>query len=54
MVEVQQARRRAAADSVKIDVSRPAPRRRKRPSTLRSVRNLLVPDHYAILAAGDY
>lgn len=32
-----------------------APRvRRSRPTTLRSVRELLIDDHYAILMAGDY
>jgi hypothetical protein len=28
--------------------------RRTRPATLRSIRELLVDDHYAILAAGKY
>lgn len=46
MVEVQRSRRREAAT-----VASP---RRTRPTTLRSVRELLVDDHYAILMAGDY
>ena len=57
MVEVQQARRGRATDVPKLEISRPVLRavpRRKRPTTLRSVRKLLVPDHYAILSAGEY
>lgn len=32
----------------------PQRQRRLRPTTLRSVRELLIDDHYAILMAGDY
>jgi hypothetical protein len=48
---------------VEVHVSRrdrqpalPAPQRprRQRPPTLRSIRELLVDDHYALLMAGDY
>lgn len=45
---------------VEVHVSRrdrqtaPQPPRRQRPTTLRSVRELLLDDHYAILMAGDY
>ena len=48
MVDVQIARRREPA------VTAPQAPRRKRPTTLRSIRELLVDDHYAILAAGKY
>lgn len=49
MVDVQIARRNR-------EPAIPAPKlpRRKRPTTLRSIRELLVDDHYAILAAGKY
>lgn len=45
---------------VEIQISRrdrpQAPRvpRRPRPTTLRSIRELLIDDHYAILTAGEY
>ena len=49
MVAVQQARRgRETRTTIP-----PAPRR-KRPTTLRSIRSLLVSDHYALLMDGDY
>lgn len=47
MVEVQVSRR----DRQPASQERP---RRQRPSTLRSVRELLIDDHYAILMAGNY
>ncbi len=36
------------------EVIAPLRLRRKRPNTLRSIRELLLDDHYAILAAGKY
>ncbi len=47
MVEVQVSRR----DRQPAPQERPC---RQRPATLRSVRELLIDDHYAILMAGDY
>lgn len=46
MVEVQISRRNRQQP-----VEQP---RRTRPTTLRSIRELLIDDHYAILAAGEY
>ena len=47
MVEVQIARRQDAPEIAPL-------RRRKRASTLRSIRELLIDDHYALLAAAKY
>ena len=47
MVEVQVSRRDRQPASQE-------PPRPQHPPTLRSVRELLIDDHYAILAAGDY
>jgi hypothetical protein len=49
MVDVQIARRDRERPS-----AAPKTPRRTRPSTLRSIRELLLDDHYAILAAGKY
>lgn len=49
MVDVQRARR-----DREPKITAPQSPRRKRPSTLRSVRELLIDDHYAMLAAGKY
>ncbi len=48
MVEVQVSRRDRQPTSSQ------EPPRRQRPATLRSIRELLIDDHYAILMAGDY
>jgi hypothetical protein len=50
MVAVQQARRGRQQRATNPP---PAPRR-KRPTTLRSIRSLIVDDHYALLAEGGY
>jgi hypothetical protein len=46
MVDVQRSRRNRQPSLT--------PPRRTRPNTLRSIRELLLDDHYAILAAGKY
>lgn len=49
MVDVQIARRNREPV-----ITAPKNPRRKRATTLRSVRELLLDDHYALLAAGKY